>query len=218
MAVHGGWYVSPRRSGPQADRTRNSCAMCARVAGDVVRALQHGPRGAGTVASVSLAHPRRGKELSLRGAQRRGNALRFASTDPFTPHSNDRGAACTGGTPMKRRDVLAAAGAMLASANLPRPAIAQAAAKTLKFIPEGNLQNPDPIWSTTTVARNFGYMIWDTLYGWDGNLAPQAADVRGPCDRGRRPDLALPPARRPASSTTARRCARRIASPRSSAG
>jgi peptide/nickel transport system substrate-binding protein len=81
---------------------------------------------------------------------------------------------------MKRRDVLAAAGAaMLASGTLPRPAIAQAAAKTLKFIPEGNLQNPDPIWSTTTVARNFGYMIWDTLYGWDGNLAPKPQMCEG---------------------------------------
>src|ERR1700693_2513637 len=74
---------------------------------------------------------------------------------------------------MKRRTMLAGAGASVVSAPLPRPAIAQASAKALKFIPEGNLQNPDPIWSTTTVARNFGYMIWDTLYGWDGALAPK---------------------------------------------
>lgn len=81
---------------------------------------------------------------------------------------------------MKRRDMLAAAGAaMLASAGVPRPSIAQAAARTLKFIPEGNLQNPDPIWSTTTVARNFGYMIWDTLYGWDGNLVPRPQMCEG---------------------------------------
>ena len=70
-------------------------------------------------------------------------------------------------------------GRQLVSAKLPRPAIAQAAAKTLKFIPEGNLQNPDPIWSTTTVARNFGYMIWDTLYGWDGSLAPKPQMAEG---------------------------------------
>jgi peptide/nickel transport system substrate-binding protein len=63
---------------------------------------------------------------------------------------------------MRRRAFLAGAAALPASM-LARPALAQAAAKTLKFIPEGNLQNPDPIWSTTTVARNFGYMIWDTL-------------------------------------------------------
>src|SRR6476646_5213194 len=80
---------------------------------------------------------------------------------------------------MKRRDVLAAASAILVSANLPRPAIAQAAARTLKFIPEGNLQNPDPIWSTTTVARNFGYMIWDTLYGWNGALTPKPQMAEG---------------------------------------
>src|SRR5258708_14075067 len=72
---------------------------------------------------------------------------------------------------MKRRAFLAGAAppALTASA-LPRPAIAQAAAKTLKFIPEGNLQNPAPIWPPTGVAGNFGYMIWDTLYGWDENL------------------------------------------------
>ena len=97
---------------------------------------------------------------------------------------------------MKRRDVLAAAAAMLVSAKQ-RPAIAQAAAKTLKFIPEGNLQNPDPIWSTTTVARNFGYMIWDTLYGWDGSLAPKPQMAEGHAIDRRRPHLALPPARRP---------------------
>jgi len=59
------------------------------------------------------------------------------------------------------------------AASLGRPAIAQSAGRTLKFIPEGNLQNPDPVWSTTTVARNFGYMIWDTLYGVDSALTPQ---------------------------------------------
>jgi len=81
---------------------------------------------------------------------------------------------------MKRREMFAAAaGAVLASCNLSRPALSQGAAKTLKFIPEGNLQNPDPIWSTTTVARNFGYMIWDTLYGWDGTLTPKPQMVEG---------------------------------------
>src|SRR5215472_6579493 len=81
---------------------------------------------------------------------------------------------------MKRRTFLAGASATALSASaLPKPAIAQAAAKTLKFIPEGNLQNPDPIWSTTTVARNFGYMIWDTLYGWDISLTAKPQMVEG---------------------------------------
>jgi peptide/nickel transport system substrate-binding protein len=80
---------------------------------------------------------------------------------------------------MKRRDLLAASGAVLAAAALPRPAIGQSAGKTLKFIPEGNLQNPDPIWSTTTVARNFGYMIWDTLYGWGSDLTSKPQMCEG---------------------------------------
>ena len=75
---------------------------------------------------------------------------------------------------MKRRTVLAgAAGAMLASP-LPRPALAQGRSlRTLRFIPEGNLANPDPIWTTTTVARNHGFMIYDTLFGVDERLAPK---------------------------------------------
>src|SRR5215470_13572068 len=86
----------------------------------------------------------------------------------------------TGGTSMRRRAFLAGAAATALSASaLSRPAIAQTAAKTLKFIPEGNLQNPDPIWSTTTVARNFGYMVWDTLYGWDGNLVSKPQMCEG---------------------------------------
>src|SRR5690349_23156772 len=82
---------------------------------------------------------------------------------------------------MKRRAFLAGAAATAVSAStLPKPAIAQAvAARTLKFIPEGNLQNPDPIWSSTTVARNFGYMVWDTLYGWDGTMQPRPQMVEG---------------------------------------
>ncbi len=62
---------------------------------------------------------------------------------------------------MHRRTLLAAA----AAAALARPAIGQTAARVLRFVPEGNLQNPDPIWTTTTVARNHAFMIWDALYG-----------------------------------------------------
>jgi len=81
---------------------------------------------------------------------------------------------------MKRRQLLGiAAAAALVPAGLPRPAIAQSGARTLRFIPEGNLQNPDPIWSTTTVARNFGYMVWDTLYGVNEALQPQPQMVEG---------------------------------------
>src|ERR1035437_1750756 len=80
-------------------------------------------------------------------------------------------------TPRMQRRSFLAAGAASAVATLGRPAIAQGAARVLRFVPEGNLQNPDPVWTTTTVARNHGFMIWDTLYGQDskGRISPQMA-------------------------------------------
>jgi peptide/nickel transport system substrate-binding protein len=44
---------------------------------------------------------------------------------------------------------------MLTSA-LARPAIAQKP-RVLRFVPQGNLQNPDPIWTTTVIAANQGH-------------------------------------------------------------
>jgi peptide/nickel transport system substrate-binding protein len=71
---------------------------------------------------------------------------------------------------MRRRDILkgAAAGAALG-----RPAIAQGSAKTLRFVPQANLANPDPVWTTATVAINHGYMVFDTLYGIDDAVESQ---------------------------------------------
>src|SRR5580704_11857634 len=54
------------------------------------------------------------------------------------------------------------------------PAISQrAAARTLRFIPQADLANFDPIWSTQYVVRNASALVWDTLYGVDENLKPQ---------------------------------------------
>ncbi|RKK04107.1 ABC transporter substrate-binding protein [Pseudoroseomonas wenyumeiae] len=83
---------------------------------------------------------------------------------------------------MKRRTLLgAAAGATTAGLlpHLSRPALAQGNARVLRFVPEGNLANPDPIWTTTTIARNHGAMIWDTLYGLDDHFEPQPQMVAG---------------------------------------
>ena len=73
---------------------------------------------------------------------------------------------------MNRRTMMASAAASALLAGQPRRAAAQSA-RVLRFIPEGNLQNPDPIWTTTTVARNHGFMIYDTLYGMDETLTPK---------------------------------------------
>jgi peptide/nickel transport system substrate-binding protein len=76
---------------------------------------------------------------------------------------------------MRRREILtgAVAAAALGAQGLPRPAIAQAPAKTLRFVPQANLANPDPVWTTATVAINHAYMVFDTLYGIDDAVASQ---------------------------------------------
>ncbi len=46
-------------------------------------------------------------------------------------------------------------------------------------MPQANLANPDPIWTTATVATLHGYMVWDTLYGINEKLIPQPQMVAG---------------------------------------
>jgi peptide/nickel transport system substrate-binding protein len=77
---------------------------------------------------------------------------------------------------VNRRSVLkaaAGAGALAASARLAAPALAQGAGRTLRFVPQANLANFDPIWTTQYVVRNASALVWDTLYGVDDKLQPQ---------------------------------------------
>jgi peptide/nickel transport system substrate-binding protein len=77
---------------------------------------------------------------------------------------------------MDRRTLLksvAVAGAFAAVGKFPAPALAQGAARTLRFVPQANLANFDPIWGTQYVVRNAAAMVWDTLYGFDDKLQPQ---------------------------------------------
>jgi len=54
------------------------------------------------------------------------------------------------------------------------PALSQgAAARTLRFVPQADLANFDPIWGTQYVVRNAAALVWDTLYGFDASLQPQ---------------------------------------------
>src|SRR5271163_4341131 len=52
-------------------------------------------------------------------------------------------------------------------------ASAQSAAKTLRFIPQADLRSIDPIWTTAYVTRNFGYLVFDTLFALDKDFKPQ---------------------------------------------
>src|ERR1044072_2263302 len=87
------------------------------------------------------------------------------------------GSGQTGEQAMDRRTFLkvtAGAGALAATGGLSTPAISQgAAARTLRFVPQANLANFDPIWGTQYVVRNASVLVWDTLYGFDDKLQPQ---------------------------------------------
>src|SRR5262249_46274508 len=78
---------------------------------------------------------------------------------------------------MDRRTLLkavAGAGALAATGKLSVPALAQgAAARTVRFGPQADLANFDPIWGTKYMVRNASAMVWDTLYGMDEKLEPQ---------------------------------------------
>jgi len=75
---------------------------------------------------------------------------------------------------MDRRNFLkatAGVAALTGTAGLSAPALAQgAAARTLRFVPQANLANFDPIWGTQYVVRNAAALVWDTLYGFDDKL------------------------------------------------
>lgn len=83
---------------------------------------------------------------------------------------------------MRRRDLLIGSSAIMAAAAT-RHARAQGRARdktrVLRFVPQANLANPDPIWTTATVAANHGYMVWDTLFGIDDSLTAQHQMLAG---------------------------------------
>jgi peptide/nickel transport system substrate-binding protein len=66
--------------------------------------------------------------------------------------------------------VLLSAAALTA---LPPAGQAQSQQTTLRFIPQADLRSIDPIWTTAYVTRNFGYMVFDTLFALDKDLQPQ---------------------------------------------
>src|SRR5258708_6183291 len=49
----------------------------------------------------------------------------------------------------------------------------RAAARALRFVPQADLANFDPIWTTQFVVRNASALVWDTLYGVDDKLQPR---------------------------------------------
>jgi peptide/nickel transport system substrate-binding protein len=68
--------------------------------------------------------------------------------------------------------------AALATVTVPSPAGAQSPGKTLRLIPEADLRILDPIWTTAYITRNYGYMVYDTLFAVDANFKIQPQMVQ----------------------------------------
>ena len=78
---------------------------------------------------------------------------------------------------MDRRTFL---GMSLAAATLAAPRIGRAASPgELLFVPQSDLVVVDPIWTTTEVTRNHGFMVFDQLYGLDSRFTPHPQMVAG---------------------------------------
>ena len=92
---------------------------------------------------------------------------------------------------MHRRSLLMGAAAAVA-APLARPAIA-GSGKSLSIVPQVALNSIDPVWTSSQIARNLGFMVFDLLYGRDEAMNPRPQMVEGDLmeDGGRRWTLRL---------------------------
>ena len=78
---------------------------------------------------------------------------------------------------LRRRSFVRAAAVLLAS-----PAVAaNESARVLRFLPPADLASLDPIWTTNYQTLYHGCLIFDTLFGVDGQF--RAADGAGRYDR-----------------------------------
>ncbi len=78
---------------------------------------------------------------------------------------------------MHRRSLLLGAAAAVA-APLARPAIA-GNTQTLSIVPQVALNSIDPVWTSSQIARNMGFMVFDLLYGRDEAMNPKPQMLEG---------------------------------------
>jgi peptide/nickel transport system substrate-binding protein len=79
---------------------------------------------------------------------------------------------------MRRRRLLTTG--IAGAAALAAPCIARSGpARVLKFIPQSDLATLDPHFTTASVTREHGLMVFDTLYGMDNGYRPQPQMVAG---------------------------------------
>jgi peptide/nickel transport system substrate-binding protein len=79
---------------------------------------------------------------------------------------------------MNRREFLRVGAA--AASTLAAPRLATAAAnRVLKFVPFADLPTLDPIWSPTKTTQRHGFMVFDTLFGMDGQYQMSSQMLEG---------------------------------------
>src|SRR3954447_17271479 len=77
---------------------------------------------------------------------------------------------------MDRRTFLATTGA----ATLAAPHLAAARSdRELIFVPQADLAVLDPVWTSATITRQHGYLVYDNLYGQDAEYRTQPQMVQG---------------------------------------
>ena len=76
---------------------------------------------------------------------------------------------------MDRRTLLQGAAAALAAPAL----LGAAASRTFRIVPHTNLGSIDPIWTASTIGRNHGYLVYDTLFGMTLGLQPTPQMAEG---------------------------------------
>jgi peptide/nickel transport system substrate-binding protein len=85
-------------------------------------------------------------------------------------------------------------GAVAGAASLAAPRVVRAdSSSVLKFIPSSDLATLDPMFTTASVTRCHGLLMFDTLYGMDNDFAPNPQMVAGHVvsDDGHQWDLTL---------------------------
>jgi peptide/nickel transport system substrate-binding protein len=85
------------------------------------------------------------------------------------------GSPMRGGFPMLRLGRMLTRGGVLAVLLSAAVATAPAARaeSVLRLVPQADLRNIDPIWTTAAITQNHGYMVYDVLFAMDAKLQPQ---------------------------------------------
>ena len=81
-----------------------------------------------------------------------------------------------GGGPMKlfgNQFRATVAAAIVGTAMLAASAQLAGAQSVLRVVPQADLKNLDPVWTTAIITSNHGYMVYDVLFAMDRELKPQ---------------------------------------------